>query len=273
VTTLAPALCTTTLQYFGGPTSSGAVDVTIHDGRAADLPGWETCGFQLLSHASDVTDWGDDDQICSVHYPEMQAIAKELSGADHTLLIGHIKRNPEQARAHHDLAPIPLVHCDFADSYEQLLRDRYRKPGPEEAAALEAAGLRGRDVARAERLLVLQFWRNVGPVKMDMPLAWCDARTVPRRAIRPFPVTNYAGGGFDFEALGFEAPRDPSAHEWYGFDRMQVDEVVAFRTFDTAMVATGEPYWTPHSAYRDPEVALGQPSRSSVELRVTCVFE
>ena len=38
------------------------------------------------------------------------------------------------------------------------------------------------------------------------------------------------------------------------------------------MVARGEDYWTPHSAIRDPEVELGKPSRSSIELRATCLF-
>ena len=50
---------------------------------------------------------------------------------------------------------------------------------------------------------------------------------------------------------------------------MQIDEVVAFRTYDSDMVASGEPYWTPHGAVRDPEVELGQPARSSIELRAT----
>jgi hypothetical protein len=53
---------------------------------------------------------------------------------------------------------------------------------------------------------------------------------------------------------------------------MQIDEVVAFRTYDSEMVASGTAYWTPHGAVRDPEVELGQPARSSVELRATCVF-
>ena len=53
---------------------------------------------------------------------------------------------------------------------------------------------------------------------------------------------------------------------------MAVDEVVAFRTYDTDLVAAGATYFTPHSAFRDPDVEVGNPARFSIELRVLCVF-
>lgn len=270
-TDVVATLCRTTLNYISGA-APGPTEVDIRDGRAAVLPGWQECGFELRSHRAAVDDWSDDDQLAAVHHPEMEALARELTGCDHALVSSHIKRNPEQAAHHRDLAPIALVHSDFADSYgEQLLR-RYSDPSEGEAAALVRAGISGDAAVGARRLLILQFWRNVGPQKMDMPLAFCDARTVPRSQVRPFPVTNYAGGGVDFEALGVAAPSDPSEHRWYAFDRMRDDEVVVFRTYDSDRVRSGAPYWTPHSAFRDPAVELGRPSRSSIELRATCVW-
>ena len=120
--------------------------------------------------------------------------------------------------------------------------------------------------------MILQFWRNVGPAKMDLPLAFCDSRSVGREEVRAFPVRDYAGGGFDFDTLGVIAPRSPVQHRWYVFPEMQVDEVVAFRTFDSEYVSSGGAFWTPHSAFRDPSVPLGQPARRSIELRATCLF-
>jgi hypothetical protein len=238
------------LNYVGG-----TAEVEIRDGRGADLPGWEECGFELQRHRSAVRDWEDDAEIERVHYPELAALAQEMTGCEQALVSSHIRRSPAQAARHHDLAPITLVHSDFADSYGDIIRHR------DDASAA------------ARRLLILQFWRNVGPAKMDLPLAFCDARTVPRDEIRPFPVKNYAGGGLDFEALGVAAPADPSAHAWYAFDRLTPDEVVAFRTYDSDRVADGRPYWTPHSAFRDPDVELGRPSRSSIEARATCLWQ
>ena len=260
--------CRTTLNYVGAsPGGRGPRQVDVLNGREAELPGWEECGFELLQHKASVEDWDDDDRIVAVHYAEMAALAKQLSGCDQAIVAGHIKRSPQEAKRHRDLAPITLVHSDFADNYADRIRERYRAGGADES--VDAGEL----VANARRLLILQFWRNIGPAKMDLPLAFCDARTVPREHIRAFPVNNYAGGGFNFDALGILAPPRTSSHDWYVFPEMNAHEVIAFRTYDTDRVADGRaPYWTPHSAIRDPEVPLGEPSRSSIELRATCVF-
>ena len=245
----APVFCDATLNYAGqGPTT-----VTIRDGRrasAAELPGWVECGFELVRHRPAVTEWADDDQLAA-HHEEMAALAKAMTGADEAVVTSHIKRGPEQAAQHKDLAPISFVHSDFADSYRRRI---------------DEATPQARD---AKRLLILQFWRNLGPAKMDLPLAFCDARTVPREQTQPIPVSNYAGGGVDFEALAILPGRD---HRWYTFPELQRDEVVAFRTYDSDRLADGRPYWTPHSAFRDPDVALGHPSRTSIELRASCLF-
>ena len=245
--------CEATLNYAaGGPTT-----VTIRDGRRAsrgELPGWEACGFELVRHEAAVTDWADEDQLLA-HHDEMAALAKAMTGADEAVVSSHIKRGPEQAAQHKDLAPISFVHSDFADSY----REKVEQNTPQ--------------AKRAKRLLILQFWRNLGPAKMDLPLAFCDARTVPRDEIQPIAVTNYAGGGSDFEALAILATGDArTRHRWYSFPELQRDEVVAFRTYDSDRVQDGRPYWTPHSAFRDPDVELGRPSRTSIELRASCLF-
>lgn len=258
------------------PGSTGAettaVPVVMHDGRTGELPGWEVCGFELVTHRSAVTDWDDDAEIARVHYAEMEAFARRLTGCDFALVSGHIRRNPEEAARHADLGPIRFVHSDFAASYGDLIRGRYRQPEALTRDALERAGVTADDVVSARRLLILQFWRNTGPAKMDLPIAFCDARTVPPEDLRVLPVIDYAGGGFDFETLAVAAPDDPDRHRWYTFPEMRPDEVVAFRTFDSDRVSGGAPYWTPHSAFEDPDVPGGTPSRRSIELRASCFF-
>ena len=255
------------LNYLQGP-----VDVVIQDGRRAPLPGWEECGFERLDHRASVEDWADDHAIETVHYPEMEELASKLTGCDVALVSGHIKRNVDEAAKHGDLAPITFVHSDFADSYGPQIKNRYRDEEPGFRESLVRAGVGPEVVADARRIVILQFWRNVGPAKMDLPLAFCDCRTVGRDQVQAIQVTNYAGAGFDFEALGVLKPADPADHAWYAFDELQADEVIAFRTYDSDRVGTERPYWTPHSAFRDPEVDLGRPSRSSIELRATCVY-
>ena len=37
-------------------------------------------------------------------------------------------------------------------------------------------------------------------------------------------------------------------------------------------VERGETWFTPHSAFRDPDVEVGRPARSSIELRAICLY-
>ena len=99
-------------------------DVDIRDGRAASLPGWEACGFELVDHPSAVRSWSDDDEIAAVHHAEVEALAERLTGCDHALVAGHIKRGPDEARQHQDLAPITFVHSDSALRNEPRMRSR-----------------------------------------------------------------------------------------------------------------------------------------------------
>jgi hypothetical protein len=268
--------CTATLNFAArsGELAPASVDVDIHDARRAGLPGWTSCGFELVDHSSTVTTWSDDDELVEVHHREMEQLAREMTGCDVALVSGHIKRGPDQVARHEDLGPITFVHSDFAIGYDRLVRQSYVDPAPDRVGllrAMERNGVTADDVLGAPRLEILQFWRNVGPAKMDLPLAWCDARTVSPGDARPIPVSDYAGSGIDFEALAVLGPTDDSAYRWYAYPELRPDEVVAFRTYDTALVERGETWFTPHSAFRDPEVELGAPARSSIELRAICL--
>jgi hypothetical protein len=272
----ADVFCRATLNFAsrGRDLMGQPVETSILDGRTADLPGWHECGFELVEHHSAVVAWADDDELVAVHHGEMETIAKRMTGCDVALVSNHIKRGPEHARRHEDLAPIAFVHSDFAAGYDDLVRRSYVHPdkdGP--VRALERNGITAADVARASRLVILQFWRNLGPPRMDFPLAFCDARTVTPADGRAIPVSDYAGSGVDFEALAVLAPVEPGQYAWYAFPELDVDETVAFRTYDTDLVARGETWFTPHSAFRDPTVEIGRPARSSIELRAICLYE
>ena len=269
-------LCLTTLNYaaHSGACLGGVVEVEveIHDGRAADLPGWRECGFELVRHTSAVTDWADDAEIATAHYPEAEAVAKSLTGCDFALVSDHVKRSGQEAKREREQSPVRLVHSDFAKNYADIIRGAYRDVHGRGAATLARSGLSANGVEKARRILMLQLWRNLGPAKMDLPVAFCDARTVTPAEGRPFRYTGYVAGGRAFYALAIAAPERPSGHSWYAFPEMTPDEVVAFRTYDTELVRHGKTWFTPHSAFRDPDVEVGKPGRFSIELRVMCLF-
>ena len=270
--------CRATLPYASptgsGPLAGREVEVAIHDGRTADLPGWSECGFERRDHTSAMVDWTDDEEVAGVHYGEAEALARELTGCSAALVSDHVKRSgePPEARRRREQTPVRLVHSDFAANYEDVVRHAYDEVRGRGAATLARTGVTPADVAGARRVVMLQLWRNLGAPKMDLPVAWCDARTVTPDEVRPFPYTGYIAGGRTFDALAVVEPSDPDRHRWFAFPSLRDDEVVAFRTYDTDLVQAGQTWFTPHSAFRDPDVALGAPARFSIELRILCLF-
>ena len=52
-----------------------------------------------------------------MHHREMEELARAMTGCDVALVSNHIKRGPEHAKQHEDLAPISFVHSDFAEGF------------------------------------------------------------------------------------------------------------------------------------------------------------
>ena len=272
---MATAFCRSILNYIdvasGGAPAPMVVDIL--DGRAADLPGWERCGFQLVAHTSAVRDWSDDVQIAAVHHSELEVLARELTGCDHATVSGHIKRGPEQAAHHADLAPIEFVHSDFAAGSEALIR-RSGREGPRDTVvpAMSRNGLTAESHEDARRIVVMQFRRHLGPPRMDLR----SGSATPARSSSTTPGRS--------SCATTPAPEVPTSRRWQSWPPpsrvvtagtrpdLCPDEVVVFRTYDTELVRAGRTYFTPHAAFCDPALALGEPARSSIELRAVCLF-
>ena len=272
--------CRAPLTYAArsGGLIGGEVEVEVHDARVAassgELPGWAACGFERLDHPSGVVDWTDDEEVAGVHYGEAEALARSLTGCDAALVSDHVKRSgsPPSERRAREQNPVRLVHSDFAADYADVVRHAYDEVRGRGAATLARTGVVPDDVRDAGRIVMLQLWRNLGEPVMDLPVAFCDARSVTPAEVRPFPYTGYVAGGRSFDALAVVEPDEPGRHRWYAYPGLRVDEVVAFRTYDTELVAAGETWFTPHSAFRDPAVPEGCPPRFSIELRILCLF-
>lgn len=264
--------CRASLTYSAGP-AGRPVEVAIRDGRsAAGSLELEDCGFALLEHRSNVRDWYDAPHVREVHDPEIEKLATGLCGCDLAIVYPALVRSPQTAREVADYAPIEFVHSDYTEDFRAMIAEPDRPYRAFLDPLLERAGITRRDVARAGRVLVLQFWRNIGAGRPDYPLALLDARCVPRAELNVFLVRDYGGQRLDFETFGVLAPADPDQHHWYTFPALRRDEVLAFRTYDSRRAEAGLPFWTPHSAFRDPNAGPDAPMRESVEMRVLCLF-
>ena len=181
-------------------------------------------------------------------------------------------RSPSAATQHKDYAPIHFVHTDYTDDFEGMVQDPDHTYSRFLGPLLENYGLTHADVQNASRIAMMQFWRNIGDPHPDFPLAVCDASSVAENQLGRYRVAEYAGEPLDFETYYLEASADSTANRWYTFPGMTVDEVIAFRAFDSDYVHQHRPFWTFHSAFRDSTVGENAPARSSVESRVLCLW-
>jgi hypothetical protein len=261
-----PVYCRAGLRYVGDL----LVQTDIRNGRMVDLPGWEVCGFELMTLPTAVTDFADIGWH-GVYAEEIERLVRQLTSCDAVVFYPPLLRSPEAAAASPDLAPIEFVHSDYTEAYRSMIGDTNHPYHRILEPSMARAGVTAADVRSARRVLTLQVWRNVGVRHMDRPLCFCDARTVPRSRLQPIRVAEYGGLVTEFDAFAVEAPRRDE-YAWYTFPAMTLEEVVVFRAFDSECMARGEAFWTPHTAFRDPNAPPAAPGRQSVEARAICLF-
>ncbi len=231
-----------------------AVEVTIRDVRpiAGSLT-LDDQGFVLRRHPTAVTDFYDAAQLRDLYRDEVAALVADLTGADKIVVYGHTTRSlPRAAQGIKDMRePVRHVHNDYsALSGAQLLHDHLD--------ADEAAARAGRRFAQ------YNVWRPMfGPLE-HTPLAVLDASTlgagdlVAADLIYPDKLSET-----------FSVARNP-AHRWFYVPRMERDEALVFKCFDSDPAVTAR--FTPHTAFDDPAMPADARPRESIEFRALALF-
>ena len=220
-----------------------------------------------------MSDWRSEDELIRVHVPEIEQLALAFSGCDKAVVYQPLIRSPQTAASHEDYAPIEAVHSDFSADYRGMVCEPDRAYRNFLDPMLARAGLSHDDVAKAEHILMLQFWRNIGATYPDRPFALCDAATAPRSELYAMLVPEYGGEKLEFETFIGTVPENPASQHWYTFPGLDIDEVIAFRTYDSRCDDEGRAFWTPHSAFLDPNADDAAAQRESLEMRVLCLFD
>ncbi|WP_422001447.1 CmcJ/NvfI family oxidoreductase [Reyranella sp.] len=238
--------------------------VAVRDGRLADPPlSLDRNGVVLLRRPTAMTDFFDQTEVETVYVPEIQAMLREVIGADEVLVFGPVLRSDDPAVLARGRGP-------------GAARD-YGRGGPAISAGahvdFDEAGIRAHigELApdRAEELLRRRFvsvnvWRPIAPIER-MPLAVCDAASVDDGDFIPME-TRYSVGATILSKGGYNLAYNP-AHCWYRFPRMQPDEVLIFKICDSRRSGAR---FTPHAAFADPTSGPDAAPRQSFEIRTIC---
>ena len=228
-------------------------EMTVYDGRAiADQLSLEREGFIFIRHETRVKDFYDETAVRSIYYPETEQLVKLHSGAKRVVVFDHTLRSADSAvrEAKQISGPVRNAHNDYTEwSGPQRVRDLL----PDEAEEL----LR-------RRFAVIQTWRPIrNPVERE-PLAIADARSIGTKELVP-SARVYP----DRVGEVYHCTFNP-AHRWYYFPKMQRDEAIVFKCFDS--IKDGRARWTAHCAFDDPASRPDAPPRESIEMRTLAFF-
>jgi hypothetical protein len=234
-------------------------------------------GFQLESQTTEV-DFDDPDSITKTYYSEMEELVKKHTGAERCILFDHTVRKVSQANSAKGFGTAAVggsvtmavnkVHGDYTDAgapRRVLLLSKTSQgtsfttpPLTEQEAEAIASG--------GHRFQIVNVWRNISkeaPVKR-MPLAVLDCTTVKDDDLFVVDLVFKDRVG---ENLAIDqTPR----HRWYYYPEMKREEVLLFKTFDSAE-QKGLARFCIHSAFDDPLTAAADPTRESCEVRVLAI--
>jgi hypothetical protein len=209
-------------------------------------------GFELVRRATAMGDFYDGAQVRDIYYPEVERLVLEATGAETAIIFDHTLRSGAltERRADGLREAVKRVHNDYTEkSGPQRVRDLLP---PDEAEAR----LKG-------RFAFINVWRPIrGPVE-EAPLALADAQSMKPEDLVPSDLI-YRDRVGETYAIAYNP-----AHRWYYFPRMEREEAVLIKCYDSARDGTAR--WSAHTGFDDPNTPAGASPRESIEVR-TIVF-
>ena len=209
-------------------------------------------GFKLIKHNTKVQDFYDEGIVSSAYYDEMRELVKKETNADEIYIVSHITRNEFQAQQGKRLGAHRLVHNDFTPNFNETVKPLIEesKIGP-------------------SKISVYNLWRRFDEDSLDAPFAVCDSSTVSENELIPTDLFNYLDDESGFTVEIYQSSFNDN-HQWYYYPKMQKDEVLMFKTFDSEE----NPFLpTLHSAFDDTSVSREASPRESIEVRDICLFK
>ena len=238
-------------------------EVTIRDarGRATSL---DVEGFELVDHISAVDDFDviETDAVVDARYnAEMSDLLMRLTSASRVVMLGGGKKRHGEGAVDKlasltNAKPARYPHGDNTDESAAAL------------AVLFGAIIDDLDLGGYSRYAMYNVWRCVTPPPQDVPLAVCDARTIA--TFDEVPVTAVTATS-DVHELRHDTTSylyNPD-HRWHYFPDMTRDEVLVFKSHDTAPDLARR---VSHTAFDHSTCPPGTPTRASVESRGLALF-
>jgi hypothetical protein len=228
--------------------------VFIRDARMiAGQPSLEREGFLLRRADVPGIDFDDEAQVRSSYYPEIEQIVRAVTNATSVIAFDHNVRSgsKEARKMRRAFPPARNVHADYTF-----------KSGPQRIRDIAGRDLPGSGTGYAE---IINVWRPLNHQVETDALAVLDAESVAQDDLLATDL-KYADRTGEFYSVTF-SPR----HRWYYFSRMDPEEMLIFKCFDSRDAARAN--CVPHVAFEDPDAGFGARPRESIEVRTIALFD
>ncbi|KAI9727242.1 MAG: hypothetical protein M1828_006861 [Chrysothrix sp. TS-e1954] len=233
-------------------------EMSVHDGwHRADSFSVDKEGFSVHDFETSFEKWEDEAATAKQFYPEVVEWLKKTLGAKRVLVFDHtIRTRGNEAKKltqetnTSQRAPVKIVHCDYTNESGPL---RVQQLMGDEAKAL-----------LSRRVAFLNVWKPIHRVVEENPLAMCDVTSSPPEDFFKLHLHYRDRDGENY------VMRHSPAHRWWYFPRMNTEQVVLLKTFDSE--TDGRARFVGHSAFEDPTSPADAPMRESVEIRTIAFF-
>ncbi|MEO0033814.1 MAG: hypothetical protein RIS94_3572 [Pseudomonadota bacterium] len=229
------------------------VPMSMGDARAAGTT-IDREGFQIVRHVSAVADFADRAAVIAIHMKEIEELVQAQTGADfvHVGSPGLLRFSEKSGKAGSldNSMPARFAHIDISDAT---------------ALRFGQQGAKDRPYTRCAHYNV---WRALSAPPQDVPLAFCDARTLAPQDLIAADAIFDAPGQPEWSFEGLLVAHNP-AHRWMFFPDMNRDEAVLFKTNDSDPARA---HHVPHVAFDLPDCPPDAAPRVSIEMRATAYW-
>ncbi|KAG9234139.1 hypothetical protein BJ875DRAFT_401632 [Amylocarpus encephaloides] len=210
----------------------------------------EKSGFQFTKSPIRMQQWTDS-SVCSEYIPKLEEWLIQHLNCPNVFIYAYNFRGNSHDDTENKSTKTPFLraHCDAtATSCFKRLQLFF----PDKAHAM-----------MKERVRFLNVWRSISTPIQDCPLALCDFRTIrPEEDLVPADIIFP-----HYQDEAYEVLYNPD-HRWFYKKGMEWDDVLLFKLGDNSL---NEAPLCPHSAFMDPSVPKGTPSRVSIEVRAIII--
>ena len=230
-------------------------DVRIHNARLLTEPAsLDREGFELHTWPSNIQDFYQIETVAPAYEAEITELVLAATGGSQALVFDHTLRSDSRGirGERNTREPASVIHNDYTDA----------------SAAKRLSDLLPADEAQErlkKRFAIVNTWRSVAGTIMDSALACCDAQTLDNQDL----VASERRAEERIGELQLVSHND--AHRWYYYPRMEREEVLLIKTFDSAV--DGRARRSVHTAFHDPAAAPDTPPRESIESRLLVFFD